>query len=208
MSSKQQPSNSTADSQKPLGSNSSAQKSAQQADEGDRPPLPFEPGRKKAASSAKAEKASVLKSSASPSSSKVGKASSAGKTSPSRRSPSQRASSEIPDAVNRRMLKRMALFCGLPTLCGVLTFFVSYFITVREIFPLPHTAVLLVSLGFFGLGVLGLSYGALSASWDEFESGSLFGVSEFQTNFGRLTSAWREENNSKQKSQQRSKDAE
>jgi hypothetical protein len=46
-------------------------------------------------------------------------------------------------------------------------------------------------MGFFGLGVLGLSYGVLSASWDEDEPGTKFGWQEFKTNFGRMTAAWR-----------------
>jgi len=48
-----------------------------------------------------------------------------------------------------------------------------------------------VSMGFFGLGVLGLSYGVLSASWDEEIPGSKLGWREFTTNWGRMTSAWR-----------------
>jgi len=74
---------------------------------------------------------------------------------------------------------------------GMATFIVSYWITINEIFELPNTAVVLVSLGFFGLGVLGLSYGVLSASWDPEISGSLVGWSEFTTNLGRMTQAWR-----------------
>ncbi|MDW8463816.1 MAG: PAM68 family protein [Geminocystis sp.] len=57
---------------------------------------------------------------------------------------------------------------------------------------MPNTAVLLVTLGLFGLGVLGLSYGIFSASWDEDRVGSWWGWSEFKLNFGRFVSAWRE----------------
>jgi hypothetical protein len=67
----------------------------------------------------------------------------------------------------------------------------SYFIVINEVFPLPNTAVLLVSMGCFGLSVVGLSYGVLSASWDENEAGSLVGWREFQVNFGRMVEAWR-----------------
>jgi hypothetical protein len=49
---------------------------------------------------------------------------------------------------------------------------------------------LLVTLGCFGLGVLGLTYGVLSASWDEDRPGDWLGIAEFQVNFGRMTSAW------------------
>ena len=95
----------------------------------------------------------------------------------------------IPEAVSRRMIRRMAAFCGLPTVLGIATFFVSYAIVSNGWFELPNTAVLFVSIGFFGLGVLGLSYGVFSASWDEERPGSLVGWSEFTTNFGRMTAA-------------------
>ena len=58
--------------------------------------------------------------------------------------------------------------------------------------PLPTYAVLLVSLGWFGLGVLGVSYGVMSASWDEESSGSALGVAELRTNWSRMSSAWQE----------------
>jgi hypothetical protein len=97
----------------------------------------------------------------------------------------------IPKAVSDRMVGRVAFFSGIPTVLGMLTFIVSYFIVKQELFKLPNTAVVLVSMGFFGLGVLGLSYGALSASWDEDSPGSILGWQEFALNFGRLRSAWR-----------------
>jgi hypothetical protein len=96
----------------------------------------------------------------------------------------------VPDAVSKRMAKRMAVLCGVPSALGMLTFVISYFV-VSHGFKLPNIAVVLVSMGFFGIGVLGLSYGLLSASWDEETSGSLLGWQEFTTNWGRMTSAWR-----------------
>ncbi|MEG3899474.1 MULTISPECIES: PAM68 family protein [unclassified Microcoleus] len=101
-------------------------------------------------------------------------------------------SQSIPEVVSRRMISRIALFCGVPTLLGISTFFVSYLIVSQGLFDLPNTAVLLVSMGCFGLGVLGLSYGVLSASWDEEVSGSSLGWEEFNTNFGRMREAWRD----------------
>lgn len=97
----------------------------------------------------------------------------------------------IPEVVSRRMVSRMAILCGIPSALGMFTFIVSYFIVMQEWFALPHIAVVLVSMGFFGLGVLGLTYGILSASWDEETPGSLVGWSEFTTNLGRMTAAWR-----------------
>ncbi|MBD1911506.1 MULTISPECIES: PAM68 family protein [unclassified Leptolyngbya] len=134
--------------------------------------LPFEPKRRKPAEK-KAEKTPAPASSTRKPS---------GKT-------ASRANTGIPDAVSKRMVRRMAAFCGVPTVLGISSFFVSY-LAVTQGVGLPTSAVLLVSLGLFGLGVIGLSYGVLSASWEE-EPGSLVGFSEFRTNFGRMTSAWK-----------------
>jgi UDP-N-acetylmuramyl pentapeptide phosphotransferase/UDP-N-acetylglucosamine-1-phosphate transferase len=97
----------------------------------------------------------------------------------------------IPEAVSKRMVRRMALLCGIPTVLGIATFFGSYFLVTNFGLKLPNPAVVLVSMGFFGLGVLGLSYGVLSASWDEEIPGTKLGWQEFTTNLGRMTSAWR-----------------
>lgn len=96
----------------------------------------------------------------------------------------------VPKVVSDRMVRRMALFCGVPTALGIASFVASYVI-VSHGFKLPNVVVLLVSIGFFGLGVLGLSFGVLSASWDEEVLGSKLGWQEFKTNWGRMVSVWR-----------------
>lgn len=104
---------------------------------------------------------------------------------------------EIPEEVSKRMVRRMAIFSGIPTGMGISSFLLFYLIVSQDWFKIPNTAVLLVSMGLFGLGVLGLTYGILSTSWDEERVGSWWGWKEFTVNFGRLTSAWR---NSRQQS--------
>jgi len=98
---------------------------------------------------------------------------------------------EIPEVVSKRMIKRMALFSGLPTGLGIFSFFAFYVVVTQKWLNVPNTAVLLVTTGLFGLGVLGLSYGVLSTSWDEEREGTWLGWSDFTINFRRLTSAWR-----------------
>lgn len=98
----------------------------------------------------------------------------------------------IPEVVSRRMVRRMTFFSGIPTLLGMLTFVVSYFIVKQGGIKLPTSAVLLTSLGFFGLGVVGLSYGILSTAWDEEQVGSLLGIEQFGVNFARMRSSWKE----------------
>lgn len=101
------------------------------------------------------------------------------------------ASTAIPEVVSRRMLRRMALFCGLPTALGLLIFPVSYFNVTQHWVPLPHVLVVFASLGLMGLGAFGLTYGVLSSSWDEDREGNRLGWKEFKTNLGRLRSGWR-----------------
>ena len=145
--------------------------------------LPFEPKRKAAKDR-------------SPTAEKAGRKESDSAKSEKRKSRTQgtpeRTDRSIPEVVSKRMVRRIAFFCGFPTLMGIATFVLSYFIISREWFELPHIAVLLVSMGWFGLGVLGVTYGALSASWEEEELGSLLGLKEFSTNLGRTLAAWRE----------------
>jgi len=85
----------------------------------------------------------------------------------------------------------MALFCGIPSLLGFLTMPAGYLIIANDWLKLPNAAVILVSMGFLGLGVLGLSYGIFSASWDEERSGTGLGFEEFKLNLGRTIEAWR-----------------
>ena len=103
-----------------------------------------------------------------------------------------REETSIPEVVSRRMLRRMLYFSGLPVTLGILVFFASYVLIVQGIAELPNVIVLLTTLACFGLSVVGLSYGALSASWDETMPGSLMGFEQFQVNFGRLIGSWRQ----------------
>jgi hypothetical protein len=99
------------------------------------------------------------------------------------------ADSRIPEAVSRRMIRRAAVCCGGPTVLGMAIFVGAYFLATRG-FKLPNVVVLLSSLGCLGLGVLGLTYGILSASWEE-NSGSWLGLQEFQINFERMKQGYR-----------------
>ncbi|NUN64098.1 DUF3464 family protein [Pseudanabaena biceps] len=105
--------------------------------------------------------------------------------------PKRNDSLGIPDEVNRRIIRRATIFCGIPTGLGLTTFIVSYVLVSKHIVDLPTSAVVLLSMLFLGIGVVGLSYGAISASWDEGRVGSWWGSNEFKKNFGYLREAWR-----------------
>lgn len=162
-----------------------------------RNPLPFEPTKSRKPSEKKVDKKATRAAAELPSAAKASKAKSAPVKSvvpaPLNRSAesSSKASMTIPDAVSKRMVRRMALFCGIPSILGMSTFVTSYFLVSRDIVELPNVVVVLISMGFFGLGVLGLSYGVLSASWEEDLVGSALGITEFGTNLKRMVGAWR-----------------
>jgi len=159
--------------------------------EKERDRLPFEPTSKRKKTSPATEKpASTVKKEPKKTRHSAEKAASKVKKEP-KKTPISKADRAIPEAVSKRMVRRMALLSGIPTALGMLTFGVSYGIYVYTEFKLPNVAVLLTSIGCFGLGVLGLSYGVLSASWEEKAPGSLLGWAEFTTNFSRMTAAWR-----------------
>ena len=99
--------------------------------------------------------------------------------------------SAIPDIVSKRMGKRMAVFCGIPSILGMSSLFIFYWLKMKQLVDLPPYLALAVSFGFLGLGVLGLSYGLFSACWDEERAGTLMGFDEFKLNLGRTKDAWK-----------------
>jgi hypothetical protein len=105
----------------------------------------------------------------------------------------EQGSGYIPDVVSKRMIRRVLVFCGIPILMGMGIFLGSYFVIINHLFKVPNTVVLLTSMACLGLSVLGLSYGILSACWEEDSNikGSLLGWTEFKVNFGRMTDAYR-----------------
>jgi hypothetical protein len=103
--------------------------------------------------------------------------------------------SAIPDAVSKRMTRRMVFFSGIPTAMGIASFFIFYWLFSQKIIEFPPSLVLVVTAGLFGLGFVGLSYSVFSASWDEDRDGGKVGFAEFKTNFGRTVSAWKNRSN-------------
>jgi hypothetical protein len=94
----------------------------------------------------------------------------------------------IPSYVANRMARRVAIATGTPTVLGMGTFIGSYLLVSRGVMDIPPGVTLLTSGGFFLLGLLGLSYGVLSASWEP-GPGSLLGLEQIGLNIGRLRSS-------------------
>jgi hypothetical protein len=101
-----------------------------------------------------------------------------------------RVSQGIPDAVANRMARRIALATGLPTFLGMGVFIASYVLVSRHLLAIPPSTTLLASGGCFLLGLVGLSYGVLSASWED-TPGSLFGAEQIPVNLGRIKTSLR-----------------
>lgn len=158
------------------------------ATEPDRKPLPFEPSKKapKAAKSTEqpAAKPKNLKSNYKPQKAPLSPKKEANKP------PFTKEEMALPKVVSDRMARRMAVFCGVPTVLGMATLIGGYIAISHGIKP-PGVLVLALSMGFLGLSVLGLTYGILSASWDEEAAGSKLGVQEFAVNWGRMLAAWK-----------------
>lgn len=83
------------------------------------------------------------------------------------------------------MARRIALATGLPSLMGMAVFVVSYLLVSRGIATIEPVVTLVASGGCFLLGLVGLSYGVLSASWED-APGSRFGLEQIPVNIARI----------------------
>ncbi len=102
----------------------------------------------------------------------------------------KRSSSGIPKYVADRMARRIFFTAGIPTLLGMSVFIVSYIIVTKNIAEIPPSSTIAISALFFLLGLAGLSFGILSASWDK-EPGSFFGIENIPMNIQRAKAAFR-----------------
>ena len=143
--------------------------------ESERNNLPFEPNKKRQKPSVKAVKQPLVKSDGNK----------------DKKVPYTKEEMAVPKVVSDRMVRRVVGFSGIPTVLGITTLVASYLLIVFANIKLAPIAVLLANLGFFGLGVLGITYGVLSASWDIDRPGTILGWNEFTTNFGRMVEVWR-----------------
>ena len=104
--------------------------------------------------------------------------------------PKSNQSSGIPKYVADRMARRIFFTAGIPTIMGMSVFVISYIIVTRNIAEIPPSSTIAISALFFLLGLGGLSFGILSASWDK-EPGSFFGIENIPLNIERAKAAFR-----------------
>ena len=98
--------------------------------------------------------------------------------------------SGIPKYVANRMARRIAFTTGIPTLSGMGVFIGSYFLISKGIAEIAPTVTLVTSAMCFLIGLLGLSYGILSASWD-LNPGSVLGFENIKPNINRIKDAFK-----------------
>ena len=98
--------------------------------------------------------------------------------------------SGIPKYVANRMARRIVFTTGIPTLSGMGVFIGSYFLISKGIAEISPTVTLVSSAMCFLVGLLGLSYGILSASWD-FNPGSFLGFENIKPNINRVKDAFK-----------------
>ena len=96
----------------------------------------------------------------------------------------------IPKYVANRMARRIVFTTGIPTISGMGVFIGSYFLISKGIAEISPTVTLVSSALCFLLGLLGLSYGILSASWD-FNPGSFLGFENIKPNINRMRDAFK-----------------
>lgn len=109
---------------------------------------------------------------------------------PRRSAPTPSVNQPIPKDVANRMARRVAISTGLPSLMGMGVFVGSYVLVSRGILDIPPGITLVTSGLFFLLGLVGLSYGVLSASWEP-QPGTLLGIEHIKPNLQRLRSSIR-----------------
>lgn len=92
----------------------------------------------------------------------------------------------IPEKVAQRMGKRMIPFVGIPLFGTFASFIGFWYMAVYRDQEFQPALVATTSFVFLAVGLLGITYSVLSASWDDDREGSGLGFDEFQTNVGNL----------------------
>jgi hypothetical protein len=91
----------------------------------------------------------------------------------------------VPQIVADRMITRIAAFFGIPVFGGLGIFVAAFFYSKANDLVVPPSIVAYGTQVPFVLGLVGITYGILSASWED-EPGSFLGFKEFQTNVRRV----------------------
>jgi len=93
----------------------------------------------------------------------------------------------IPERVASRMGKRMIPFVGIPLLGGMGSFVTFWYLATYKNLEYQPALVATTTIGLLAIGLLGITYSVMSASWDpDGPEGSVLGFDEFKANVGNL----------------------
>jgi hypothetical protein len=93
----------------------------------------------------------------------------------------------IPERVASRMGKRMLPFVGIPLFGSMGAFVLFWYLATYQNLEFQPAMVATTTVAFLVLGLLGITYSVMSASWDpDGPEGSALGLEEFKTNVGNL----------------------
>jgi len=92
----------------------------------------------------------------------------------------------IPEKVAQRMGKRMLPFVGIPLFGTIASFVGFWYMATYQDLEFQPALVATTSTVFLVVGLLGITYSVLSASWDDDREGSGLGLDEFSKNIDSL----------------------
>lgn len=92
----------------------------------------------------------------------------------------------IPEKVAMRMGSRMLPFVGIPLFGTMGAFIAFWYLRTYKNVEFETNVVAFTTIGFLVVGLLGITYSVMSASWDPDREGSTFGADEFAENFGSI----------------------
>mmetsp|Transcript_14185 Transcript_14185/g.30036 ORF Transcript_14185/g.30036 Transcript_14185/m.30036 type:complete len:289 (+) Transcript_14185:61-927(+) len=92
----------------------------------------------------------------------------------------------IPEKVAQRMGRRMLPFVGMPLFGSFATFIGFWYLATYRDMEFQPAVVATATFVFLAIGLLGITYSVMSASWDDDREGSGLGIDEFQKNVASL----------------------
>jgi hypothetical protein len=92
----------------------------------------------------------------------------------------------IPEKVAVRMGKRMLPFVGLPLIGGMGSFVAFWYLATYRDMEFQPSMVAFTTIAILAIGLVGITYSVMSASWDEDTEGSALGLKEFGDNLESL----------------------
>jgi len=92
----------------------------------------------------------------------------------------------IPEKVAQRMGKRMLPFVGIPLLGGMGTFVGFWYMATYRDLEFEPVLVAGTTIALLAVGLVGITYSMMSASWDAEREGSILGTDEFSRNIENI----------------------